>query len=292
MRHARTRDITPFDLEIERTLRSQRKKKVLAMVDEQHDAPPRTLKDYVRPVVNDNYSGIRRQTINANNFELKPTLISMVQQAKFSISPLNDPNIHLAMFLEICDTMFYNGLNGQTRTIVDAASGGTLMSKTIEGATYLLEEMASKNCQWPTERTMAKKVARIHELEPLAALLAQVATLSHQISALTTQRILQMAEYVAATSMTVPSNEVSQEQVKYINNQNYNYRGNPMPNYHHSGLRNHENLSYGNTKNVLQPPSGFDSQSSEKKISLEDAMVSFVQETNARFKRLIHGWTT
>ena len=41
--------------------------------------------------------------------------------------------------------MFYNGLNGQTRTIVDAASGGTLMSKIAEGATSLLEEMASKN---------------------------------------------------------------------------------------------------------------------------------------------------
>ena len=41
--------------------------------------------------------------------------------------------------------MFYNGLNGQTRTIVDVASGGTLMSKTVEGATSLLEEMASDN---------------------------------------------------------------------------------------------------------------------------------------------------
>ncbi|KAF5477447.1 hypothetical protein F2P56_004087 [Juglans regia] len=303
------------------------------MADGQHDAHPRTLKDYVRPVVNDNYSGIRRQTINANNFELKPALISMVQQAQFSRSPLDDPNIHLAMFLLICDTvkingvtgdtirlrlfpfslrdkargwlqslqlgsitswqdmaekflakffppakttqlrseisqfkqndfeslyeawerykylirccpqhglpnwlqvqMFYNGLNGKTRTIVDAAAGGTLMSKTIEGAaTYLLEEMTSNNYQWPTEKTMAKKVPGIH------------------ISALTTQRI----QYVAATSMIVPSNEASQEQVQYINNRNYNYRG-------------------------------FDSQQSKKNMSLEDAIISFVEETNARFKK-------
>ncbi|XP_065628545.1 uncharacterized protein LOC111994101 [Quercus suber] len=324
------------------------------MAEGEQNAQPRTLKDYVRPIVNDNYSGIRRQTINANNFELKPALISMVQQAQFSGSPLDDPNIHLAMFLEICDTvkmngvtedtirlrlfpfslrdkaraqlrseigqfrqndfeslyeawerykdlirccpqhglpdwlqvqMFYNGLNGQTRTIVDAASGGTLMSKTAEGATSLLEEMASNNYQWPTERTMAKKVAGIHELEPFAALSAQVASLSHQVSALTTQRIPQSAEYVAASSMTVPMNEASQEQVQYINNRNYNYRGNPMPNYYHPGLRNHENFSYGNTKNVLQPPPGFDSQPSEKKMSLEDAMVSFVEKTKARFKK-------
>ncbi|XP_018858911.1 uncharacterized protein LOC109020839 [Juglans regia] len=151
------------------------------MADGQHDAQPRTLKDYVWLVVNYNYSGIRRHTINANNFKLKLALISMVQQAQFSGSPLDDSNIHLVMFLEICDIMFYNWLNGQTQTIVDAASSGTLMSKIAEGATYLLEEMTSNNYQWLTERTMTKKVAGIHELEPLAALSAQVATLSHPI---------------------------------------------------------------------------------------------------------------
>ena len=81
MRRARTRNIIPFDLEIERTSRSQRKKKVLVMADGEQNAQPRTLKDYVRPIMNDNYSSVRRQTINANNFELKPALISMVQQA-------------------------------------------------------------------------------------------------------------------------------------------------------------------------------------------------------------------
>ncbi|KAF5472037.1 hypothetical protein F2P56_008785 [Juglans regia] len=168
------------------------------MADGQHDAQPHTLKDYVRPVVNDNYSGIRRQTINANNFELKPTLISMVLQAQFSGSPLDDPNIHLAMFLEICDTVKIKGVTEDTirlrlfpfslrdKTIVNVVGGGTLMSKTAEGATSLLEEMTSNNYQWPTERTMAKKVARIHELKSFAALSAQVASLSHQISALTT----------------------------------------------------------------------------------------------------------
>ena len=60
--------------------------------------------------MNKNNSGIRRQTINANNFELKSGLISMVQQAKFSGSPLDDPNIHLKMFLEICDTVKMNGV--------------------------------------------------------------------------------------------------------------------------------------------------------------------------------------
>ena len=81
MRCARTRNIIPFDPEIERNFRSQRKKKVLAMADREQNAQPCTLKDYVGPIVNDNYSGVKRQTINSNNFELKPALISMVQQA-------------------------------------------------------------------------------------------------------------------------------------------------------------------------------------------------------------------
>ena len=114
MCHARTQNIIPSDPEIERTLRSQRKKKVLAMAEGEQNAQPRTLKDYVQPVVNENNLGIRRQTINANNFELKPVLISMVQQAQFSGLPLDDPNIHLAMFLEIYDIVKMNGVTEDT----------------------------------------------------------------------------------------------------------------------------------------------------------------------------------
>ena len=36
------------------------------------------LRDYFRPILADNYSGIRRQAINENNFELKLGLINMV----------------------------------------------------------------------------------------------------------------------------------------------------------------------------------------------------------------------
>ena len=84
------------------------------MTNGEQNAQPRTLKDYVRPIVNDNYSGVRCQTINANNFELKPALISMVQQAQFSRSSLDDPNIHLVVFLEIYDTVKMNGVTEDT----------------------------------------------------------------------------------------------------------------------------------------------------------------------------------
>ena len=45
---------------------------------------------------------------------------------------------------------FYNGLNLQTRTVIDAAAGGALMGKSASEAFNLLEVMASNNyCRRP-----------------------------------------------------------------------------------------------------------------------------------------------
>ena len=46
--------------------------------------------------------------MNANNFELKPTLIQMMKQVQFEGNSDEDPNIHLSNFLEICDTIKIN----------------------------------------------------------------------------------------------------------------------------------------------------------------------------------------
>ena len=61
-------------------------------------------------------------------------------------------------------------MNAQTRTIVDAAASGTLLSKTIEEAHRLLEEMSANNFQWPSERSLAKKAIGIHEVDPIVYL--------------------------------------------------------------------------------------------------------------------------
>ena len=39
-----------------------------------------TMEDFWRPVIQDEYSSMRQPPIEANNFELKPALITMVQQ--------------------------------------------------------------------------------------------------------------------------------------------------------------------------------------------------------------------
>ena len=106
-----------------------------------------------------------------------------------------------------------------------------------------------------------------------------MSSLTNQIAALTTQGAQPKVETVAATFMLHHENEMENEQVQYVNNHNPNYEGNNLPNYYHLGLRNHENFSYGNTKNVLQPPPKFDNQAVEKKPSLKDLLGTFISET-------------
>ena len=56
--------------------------------------------------------------------------------------------------------------------MVDAAIGGALMSKTHEATYELLEELSSNNYQWPTERAMPRKIARVLELDSITSLAA------------------------------------------------------------------------------------------------------------------------
>lgn len=46
--------------------------------------------------------------INANSFELKLGLISMIQQDQYGGRGLEDPNAHIMAFVEICGTIKMN----------------------------------------------------------------------------------------------------------------------------------------------------------------------------------------
>ncbi|KAF7841764.1 uncharacterized protein G2W53_004062 [Senna tora] len=55
---------------------------------------------------------IRRPSIQANNFEIKPATIQLLQaNGQFGGSPIEDPNNHILNFLEICDTFKHNGVS-------------------------------------------------------------------------------------------------------------------------------------------------------------------------------------
>ena len=118
-------DLLPADTELERTLISLRKTKRAknaAMADERHDqieeqrtAARRplitdTMEDFWRPIIQEEYSTIRQPTVDANNFELKPAFITMVQQHQFTGHPTEDPNEHLGRFLRLENTVKLNGV--------------------------------------------------------------------------------------------------------------------------------------------------------------------------------------
>ena len=68
------------------------------------------MEDFWRPIIRDEYSAVRQPAIEANNFELKPTLIKMVQQHQYIGHPSKDPNEHLGRFLRMANTLKLNGV--------------------------------------------------------------------------------------------------------------------------------------------------------------------------------------
>ena len=289
------------------------------------------------PSVNGATSSIRRPAIQANNFEIKPAIIQMIQlTVQFRRLSQLDPNVHIANFLEICDTFnhnrviddairlrlfpfslrdkakvwlnslphgiittweelaqkflakyfppvktaklrnditkfiqyegeslyeawerykellqrcphhdlpawlqvqtFYNGLGATNRSMVNVAAGGALMSKTHEAAYELLEELASNYYQWPTERTMPRKIAGVLELDSITSLAAQMATLSQQLSKMNVTAIQTnvVCDHCAGNYSSVncqmgnPSAQSSYGQANYVSN--FQCQNNPYSN--------------------------------------------------------------
>ena len=58
------------------------------------------MEDFWRPIIEEEYFAVRQPAIEANNFESKPTLITMVQQHQFIGHPSEDPNEHMGRLNE------------------------------------------------------------------------------------------------------------------------------------------------------------------------------------------------
>jgi hypothetical protein len=69
------------------------------------------LGEYATP--NDDYicSPITQPAVEAENFEIKPNYLSLVQQNQFGGSTSKDAGLHLNTFIEICDTMRIKDVN-------------------------------------------------------------------------------------------------------------------------------------------------------------------------------------
>ena len=68
------------------------------------------MKDFWRPIIQQEYSAVRQLAIEENNFELKLALITMVQQHQFTGHPSEDPNEHMGRFMRMDNTVKLNGV--------------------------------------------------------------------------------------------------------------------------------------------------------------------------------------
>ncbi|KAG9453691.1 hypothetical protein H6P81_006595 [Aristolochia fimbriata] len=86
--------------------------------------------------------------------------------------------------------IFYNGIIVSTRSLIDAAAGGTMNKKTPNEVYELIEEMTSNFYQYPVERSARRRVAAIHNVDHVLALQAQVESLTKQLSKLHTPSVV------------------------------------------------------------------------------------------------------
>ena len=68
------------------------------------------MEEFWRPIIQEEYSAVRQPPIEPNNFELKRTLITMVQQHQLTGHPSEDPNEHLGRFMRMANTVKLNGV--------------------------------------------------------------------------------------------------------------------------------------------------------------------------------------
>ncbi|KAH9659726.1 mRNA-decapping enzyme-like protein [Citrus sinensis] len=113
--------------------------------------------------------------------KLKLVMFQMLQTVgQFNGLPNEDPHLHLKLFLEL--ETFYNGLNLNTRLMVDASANGALLYKSYTEDYEILERIANNNSQWPSTRQPA---AGVHNINAITTLSAQVTSLTNMVKALT-----------------------------------------------------------------------------------------------------------
>ncbi|KAJ4715207.1 DNA-directed DNA polymerase [Melia azedarach] len=274
MRKAGSSVLLPFDIEIERTCRRNRKEKSEASTQPQtytmepnvgNNVGPedqRALRDYAVPTVNGASTSIRRPAIQTNNFEIKPAIIQMIQTS-----------------------IQFNGLGSATRTLIDTAAGDALMEKTTDEAYDLLKEMAANAYQWPTKRLTSKKVLGVHEVDSISVLTAQLTTLTKQLEAMIANsiHIPQMVCELCSGNHSSTDCQVgnpfavsSFEQVSYVGN--YNQQNNLYSNTYNQGWQNHSNFSWKGNQTAARSTPKFQPQ--EKNVSLEEALAQLTMNTS------------
>jgi len=94
----RSKSLGEFVPEIERFFRERRRNTRNNRNDKTEE---RTLKEYTTPSTDEPHVIFVYSTGEANNFEIKPALLNLVQQNQLSGLPTEDLNLHIAIFLRL-----------------------------------------------------------------------------------------------------------------------------------------------------------------------------------------------
>ncbi|KAG9458839.1 hypothetical protein H6P81_003347 [Aristolochia fimbriata] len=148
------------------------------------------------------------------------------------------PNHKIELWSQI--EIFYNGLNINTRSMIDSAAGGSISKKTPEEVHELIEEMTTNMYQYPMERS-SKKADGIYKLDSSTATQAQLEALRQQFANFQQQSnpvVAQFAEYVEEDMLIMNAKDGS------------------ISNTYNPGWKNHPNFSWNNANQARQHPPG------------------------------------
>ena len=160
---------------------------------------------------------------------------------------------------------FYNGVTQSVRSTIDAAAGGTLMSKTEDEAYNLIEEMTLNNFQWSTEWDQPKWVEGKLEVDALTLLFAKVDATTQRLDGMNINAVNSSAPspceiYGSIMHITLNcqvGSPFSQDpnEVHYVQNFNPRLTNDPYSNTDNPGWKNHLNFSYRfNPSSSNMPP--------------------------------------
>ncbi|XP_070003563.1 uncharacterized protein [Nicotiana sylvestris] len=178
--------------------------------------------------------------------------------------------------------IFYHGLKPSTRNVIDAISGGSIMSKTIAEAMQLLNEILKNIIQWPFDRMMVKKAAGVNQVEAWNSLAQQIATLTQKVEAfqVNTQSSSQL-ENCDVCGGNHPNHECQtstqkEEHVSMIGYRNNYSFGSPM-------AQKHPGFQWSNPNGAENPQGVFNQNQHQPhrahQQSLEDLMYKFIKAT-------------
>ncbi|XP_021715160.1 uncharacterized protein LOC110683117 [Chenopodium quinoa] len=208
---------------------------------------------------------------------------------------------------------FYNGLTHEFRIYIDAASGGSLLTKNPTEAKELIEKMAANDNYHLGGRQNVKKGGKL-DVDALTMLASSVQALTSRFdkfqagTSTSPPEVCQLCNVQGHIAPDFPQNmsEMSIEQANAFYSSNSKQSFDPYSNSYNEGWKQHPNFSYKNTQGQQNPPSqpslsnnynsppGFQqrtpmnqqpTQLLPQKSSLELMMESFITTTNSAIQQ-------